>query len=88
MLSAKTIEKPSPEPEQKLPLDPEKQRKLEELSKTSGLSIDTLKLIQATEKKVNARNENTQQMLALQESKSRFQTLNQLANQIRNVMLY
>ena len=64
MLSAKTIEKPSPELEQKLPLDPEKQRKLEELSKTSGLSIDTLRLIQATEKKVNARNENTQQMLA------------------------
>ena len=53
MLSAKTIEKASPEPEQKLPLDPEKQRKLEELSKTSGLSIDTLRLIQATEKKVN-----------------------------------
>ena len=57
------------------------------MSKSTGLSIDTLKLIQVAEKKTNQARAANQKIMDDQSDKRRYQQFTSLANQIRQVML-
>ena len=57
--------------------------KLQELSKQTGLTIETLRMIKKVEDKVTEKKQETKKVIDTQMDKQRYQTLTTLASQIR-----
>jgi NADH dehydrogenase/NADH:ubiquinone oxidoreductase subunit G len=66
----------------------EKTAKLEALSKETGISVETLKVIKAVESSVRESRKAQTQMLEDQKSKQKYQQLSQLAQIIRQITLF